>query len=227
MSKTSTTETMTAELDSATTTDTDVDSLIEKSLPPGVDETPASTEDDELPPEPGASASDEEDRPPLRTRRWFRWAAVGTVAALVLVALSCAGVLGWKLKQARDIDSAANQARDAASQYAVTLTSVNSTDLDQNFAAVLNGATGEFKDMYTRSSAQLKQLLVDNKATAHGTVVDTGIKSASTTRVEVLLFIDQTITNTVSPDPRIDRSRVVMTMELVNGRWLAAKVDLP
>ncbi|MGP3708901.1 hypothetical protein [Gordonia paraffinivorans] len=42
-----------------------------------------------------------------------------------------------------------------------------------------------------------------------------------------MLFVDQSITNTASPEPRVDRSRVVMTMEKVDGRWLASKVDLP
>ncbi|MGV9747936.1 hypothetical protein ACWDTG_23950 [Rhodococcus zopfii] len=114
-----------------------------------------------------------------------------------------------------------------ARQYAVVLTSVSSDDLDANFDAVLDGATGQFKDMYAQSSEQLRQLLVDNKATAEGVVIETGVKSATTTKVEVLLFVDQTVTNTVSPEPRLDRSRVVMTMELVDGRGLASDVVLP
>jgi Mce-associated membrane protein len=57
-------------------------------------------------------------------------------------------------------------------------------------------------------------------------VVDSAIKSATKTRVEVLLFVDQSVTNTVNPQPRIDRSRVAITMELVDNRWLASKVDL-
>jgi Mce-associated membrane protein len=68
--------------------------------------------------------------------------------------------------------------------------------------------------------------LIDNKATAHGVVVDSAIQSESTDRVVVLLFIDQTVTNTAAPDPRIDRSRIKMTMEKVDGRWRASKVQL-
>jgi Mce-associated membrane protein len=104
---------------------------------------------------------------------------------------------------------------------------VDSGTLDRDFAAVLDGSTGEFHDMYTRSSGQLRQLLLDNKATGKGTVLDAAVKSATETKVEVLLFIDQTVTNTASADPRVDRSRVLMTMELVDGRWLASRVYLP
>jgi Mce-associated membrane protein len=91
---------------------------------------------------------------------------------------------------------------------------------------VLDGATGEFKDMYSQSSAQLRQLLIDNKAVSHGTVVDAAIKSATKDKVEVLIFVDQSISNSLNPEPRIDRSRVGMTMERIDGRWLASKVDI-
>ena len=106
------------------------------------------------------------------------------------------------------------------------LTSIDSNNVDQNFRQVLDGATGEFKDMYTQSSVQLRQLLIDNKATAHGVVVDSAIQSESTNKVVVLVFIDQTVTNTQAPDPRIDRSRIKITMEKIDGRWRASKVQL-
>lgn len=109
----------------------------------------------------------------------------------------------------------------------MTLTSIDSGSIDQNFTDVLGGATGEFKDMYSRSSSQLKQMLVDNKATSKGVVIDAGVKSATADRVVVMLFVDQSITNSASPEPRVDRSRVLMTMDKVDGRWLASKVDLP
>ncbi|GAB4994054.1 hypothetical protein MAHJHV58_39810 [Mycobacterium avium subsp. hominissuis] len=92
---------------------------------------------------------------------------------------------------------------------------------------MLGGATGEFKDTYTKASVQLRQLLIDNKATAHGTVVDSAIQSQSRNRVVVLLMVDQTVSNTVRPDGRVDRSRMKITMENVGGRWLASKVELP
>jgi Mce-associated membrane protein len=57
-------------------------------------------------------------------------------------------------------------------------------------------------------------------------VVDSAIQTQSEKRVVVLLFIDQTVTNMAVPDPRIDRSRIKVTMENVDGRWRASKVQL-
>lgn len=163
----------------------------------------------------------------FRFGRMARRAALPAVAVLAIAASVLAAILGWKLQEHNDTDAAAQAGLAAARTYAVTLTSVDSNNLDRDFTAVLDGSTGEFKDMYTRSSGQLRQLLLENKAIGKGTVVDAAVKSASETKVEVLLFIDQTVTNTTSPDPRIDRSRVEMTLELVNGRWLASRVYLP
>jgi len=149
------------------------------------------------------------------------------LAVLVAGLVAVVAVLGWQVKQHSDIEAAGRAAKEAAENYAIALTSIDSQNLDEDFAAVLDGATGEFKDMYGQSSAQLKQLLIDNNATGEGTVIDSAIKSASEDRAEILLFVDQTVTNSAAPEPRIDRSRVLMTMEKVDGRWLAAQVDLP
>ncbi|MGW4365843.1 hypothetical protein ACWEKT_09370 [Nocardia takedensis] len=157
----------------------------------------------------------------------WRKVRVPLLIVVAVAALIAAGILGWQVKRDNDTDAAAAAGLAAARTYAVTLTSVDSGNLDRDFTAVLDGATGDFKDMYTRSSGQLRQLLLDNKATGKGTVLEAAVKSATTTRVEVLLFIDQTVTNTAAADPRVDHSRVLMTMELVDGRWLAAEVAIP
>lgn len=160
---------------------------------------------------------------PPRRRRALLAAVIGIVVALA----SVSGVLGWLLWQSHQVDVAGQQARDAAVSYAQVLTSIDSGRVDENFDQVLAGATGEFKDMYSESSVQLRQLLIDNKATAHGVVVESAVQSAATDKVVVLLFVDQSVSNASVPDPRLDRSRIKMTMEKIDGQWRAAKVELP
>ncbi len=161
------------------------------------------------------------------TRR--RWPLVRRVllGALMVALLGGSGFLGWHAWQQHQVDVASREGQAAAVRYAQVLTSIDSNNVDQNFSDVLNGATGEFKDMYSQSSAQLRQLLLDNKATARGVVIDSAVKSATPEKVVVLMFVDQTVANKAAPDPRIDRSRVKMTMEKVDGSWRASKVELP
>ena len=157
-------------------------------------------------------------------RRTVRRLAAAALAAGLLAAL---GVLGWQVLSEQRLNRAAAEAQRTAVDYAQVLTSIDSDNVDENFRQVLDGATGEFKDMYSASSGELRQLLIDNKATARGVVIDSAVQSISTDRAVVLLFVDQSVSNTKLPDPRIDRSRMKMTLEKVDGRWRASKVELP
>ncbi|GAT10466.1 DUF3329 domain-containing protein [Mycolicibacterium novocastrense] len=160
-------------------------------------------------------------------RNWRRPVLRGALILAFVVLLGATGFLGWQLWQERQIAQAGEQAQAAAVTYAQVLTSIDSAKVDENFDAVLDGATGEFKDMYSQSSSQLRQLLIDNKASAHGVVLESAVQSATKDKAVVLLFVDQSVTNTNVPDPRIDRSRIKMTMENIDGRWRASKVELP
>jgi Mce-associated membrane protein len=166
------------------------------------------------------------DAPPPARMRWLRYTFTAVAILIFVAALGSSGYFGWQYKQHKDIDSAARAALSSAERFAVTLTSIDTNSVDQNFTHVVEGSTGEFKDMYSQSASQLRQVLIDNKAMSKGTIIDSAVKSGSKTKVDVVLFVDQWITNVASPQPRLDRSRVAMTMELIDGRWLASKVEL-
>jgi Mce-associated membrane protein len=156
-------------------------------------------------------------------RASIRWAAGAVFIAFVAVA----GYEGWLLFQQHQNDVAGGQALAAARKYAVTLTSTDPNAIDQNFTDILSGATGDFKDTYTKASSRLRKMLIDNKVATQGTVIDSAVKSATTNKVEILLFVRQSVTNSASPEPRTDITAVTMTMEKVGDRWLASKVILP
>lgn len=160
--------------------------------------------------------------------RRIRQAAVRWGAALVVAAIAgVAGYEGWLLFQHHREDIAATQAQAAAQKYAVTLTSTDPNAIDQNFADIIDGATGDFKDTYTKASSRLRKMLLDNKVATQSTVIDSAVKSAGPNSVDVLLIVRQSVTNSQSPDARIDLVAVTMTMEKIGDRWLASRVDLP
>lgn len=159
---------------------------------------------------------------PVRSHR----AATVLAVAILAVALAYSGYTGWRLHQVDARAAAGQAALAAAKDYAVTLTTLDTADIDGNYARTLDGATGQFKEAYSLGAKQLRQILIDNKASGKGIVIDAAVKSAAKNRVEVLLFVDQSITNAVRSEPRIDRNRIQMTMELVDNRWLAGQVEL-
>ena len=149
-----------------------------------------------------------------------------TVAAVLVVALAAAVAFGALLARKAATDRSGAEALATAKAYAITVTSYDYQNLDRNFADVLDGATGEFKDQYSGASQTLRQLIANAKATAKGTVLGAGISSASTDQVVVVVFVDQLITNAATAQPRIDRNRVEMTLATHDGRWLVSKLEL-
>lgn len=148
-----------------------------------------------------------------------RWLAIATLVAAV-------GGGGWLAVRHYETHLAGEQALQAAEAYALQLTNIDADDVDRNFAGIADGATGEFSQMHTRSGAKLRQLLIDNKATARGHVAEAVIKSADRSHAVVLLLVNQAVRNADNPEPVMDRSRIRMTMDKVDGRWLASKVEL-
>jgi Mce-associated membrane protein len=180
-------------------------------------------------PETKASEPEAKAAEPAKTGRFpLRLSALATiaVAAVLVLAVAAAVTFGVLLQQRAATDRAGAQALATAKAYAVTVTSYDYQNLDRNFADVLDGATGEFKDQYSGASQTLRQLIANAKATAKGTVLGAGISSASPDQVQVVVFVDQSISNAATTQPRIDRNRVLMTLTPHDGRWLVGKLEL-
>lgn len=159
---------------------------------------------------------------PLRLSRLTALA----VAAALVVAVAAAATFGVLLQRKLATDRAAAEALATAKAYAVTVTSYDYQNLDRNFADVLDGATGEFKDQYAGASQTLRQLIAGAKATSKGTVLAAGVSSVNPDQVEVVVFVDQSITNAAVSQPRIDRNRMIMTLTSHDGRWLVSNLEL-
>lgn len=151
---------------------------------------------------------------------------IGIAIGLVVVAVVAAVVLSVLLYRRAATERAGNEALATARAYAVTVTTYDFQNLDRDFANVLDGATGDFKDQYAGASQTLRPLIVQAKATGRGTVLDAAIKSVSTDQVEVLLFTDVQITGGDGAPPRTERDRMSMTMTRVDDRWLVSKMEV-
>ncbi|EIU52277.1 hypothetical protein [Mycobacteroides abscessus] len=165
---------------------------------------------------------DEEENPKrIRGRHWALTAAA--IVAIAIVAL--AAIIGRLYEEQRIEEQSSREALAAAQEFANVMINVDSAKLDESSNKTLERSTGDFKQKYSESSTTLRQVMIENKAKATGVVVDSAVKSAAPDKVEVLLFIDQAVSNVAIPDARMDRSRVQITMQK-DGRWLASDVEL-
>lgn len=147
------------------------------------------------------------------------------VGGLVL-SLGLAGWFGWQVRADNRLDDARRQAVATAQTYAVNLTTYDHAQLEADFARVLENSTGAFRVEYTAASESLRELIARFQATATGKVLSTAVVSVETDRAELLLFVDQTVNNTNTEQPRIDRTRMRMGLEKQDGRWLISSLDL-
>ena len=141
---------------------------------------------------------------------------IAVVAALLLAALA---VTGLQLREHASAESAAASAKEAARRYATDLSTYDYQRLDQNFAAVTANAHGQFAQQYEQVSASLTELIRQNQAISRGTVLTAATVEADQNRAVIALFVDQEITNKNTPEPRIDRNRMQMTLVHEDDRW--------
>ena len=126
-------------------------------------------------------------------------------------------------------ERARESALQAARERTTTLTSYDHRRLDEDFAAVLETATGEFKAEYEKTTMQLKSAFVQQRAVAVAEVVAAGLEEADVdgegddTAVAVVA-VDQVI-KTAGQPPRTERNRLRMELVRPDGTWLVTRVQ--
>ena len=163
---------------------------------------------------------------------WYALGAAGLVIAL-LVAL----VVVLLVKRSDDSDTIAKYKRVdaarasvlvAARRYAIDFTTYDYRNLDAGFARTEAELTGTFKSQYTATAKALKATIQKYQAVATATLQQIGVTSVTKTDAVVMAFVDQTITNTTSTTPMVERDRIRMTLHRKgSGPWLISDLQLP
>jgi Mce-associated membrane protein len=170
----------------------------------------------------------EESSPPSRRR--FKLAIVLT-AALAAIVLAALGFSLYRVVSQNDQSALRNSALKAADQYGVYLSSYHYSDLDGPTAPwtlVEKSSTPSFRTDFDKTKSSLSTLVRDYHATATGKVVASGVSSVTSSRAVVLLFIDQTVTNSAQkPGSQTQPLRVELVLARSHGRWLIDKLDVP
>jgi len=148
------------------------------------------------------------------------------LAVVIVVLLALSGFLGWTFLERRQADSARAAAVDAGTKYATDLASYDFTNLAGNFTTVTANSTEKFAQQYKQVSDNLTQLIVQMKATSKGSVTQLGVVESDADSAVLVLFLDQAITNTNSPQPRVDRNRMRLSLLKSGDRWLIDDVQL-
>jgi len=190
----------------------------------------ADVENDEAPASVAAVGSDAEggdySEPTRRLRpRLLRIFVYDILPGLALLLAAAAGYLKWVDATVRDAEVARTQSVQAAVDSTVAMLTYRPDNVTQNLAAALDRMTGGFRESYSSLTHDVvipgaKQ----RQISAAATVPAAASVSATPTHAVVLLYVNQA--TTIGNDPPTDSaSRVKVTLEKVNDRWLISQFD--
>ncbi|WBB69947.1 hypothetical protein [Micromonospora sp. WMMD812] len=156
-----------------------------------------------------------------------RRALVALLVVLLAAALAGAGVYGHRWYVDRATEQARQGALAAAKQASVNFVSVSAASVDRDLQRITAGATGDFKDEFTRGQAQVRTAVVENKVDSQGTVLRAGLVSGDRHRAVVLVAVDATVKNVKAPDGRPSHYRIQLDLvrDRDSGAWLVTKLQ--
>jgi Mce-associated membrane protein len=154
-----------------------------------------------------------------------------TVLVVILLLAAATGYLGLRAvtlsRQATTLATERSEALSDAARYAVALTSYDYRDLDAAFTAVTNDSTPAFGKQYRATSqGRAPRLRVDHSVST-GTVVAVGIQDETLHKTtDVLVLVNQSVTNTSTPRAQVQRSELRITLTRSGDRWLISDLEL-
>jgi Mce-associated membrane protein len=184
------------------------------------------------PPDDRSEPAAEPSHPPetaVRPRRRLVRPSLGTALLVVVMCAALAGavVFGSRWYGDRTLDRAHQQALAAAKQATVNFVSVSASSVDRDLQRIVDGATGDFQDEFTRGRPQVRATIVENKVESRGTVLRAALVSGGRNAAVVLVAIDATVRNSKSPEGRAShyRIQVAVAHDAGTGRWLVSRLQ--
>lgn len=149
-----------------------------------------------------------------------------TGAAATLVFLVAGGAFAYTTVEVRADDAvatAAREAQDAARDAVPAMLSYDYESIDSTFPAAAQSLTGAFRDEFTSlgTTVIIPAAQKDSIVTS-AQVVESSVVTADTDSVTLLMFLNQNTTSATQNAPRLDGSRVRVTLSDVDGRWLVS-----
>ena len=158
----------------------------------------------------------------------WKWGLIMGAFVALLVVVGASAVAGFLVYQNRSDDDAkrsADAAKDAACAFARTATTYDYDKWDTYQKALDDGSTGDLKTQFHDSLPTLQSAIAAQQSHSRATDAQCFLKTADQNRAEVATIVTQAMTSTVQPTEKSNQTSILFTMEFVDGRWLAAKMD--
>ena len=147
--------------------------------------------------------------------------------AIAILALVLAGVAGAAWADLYAADRARGEVRSAATDLVLRLTTFEGAEIEEWLEAAKARATGAYAEQLTALfNQELRDALREREVISRGDVEQLFIQDIQGDQAMVFALVRQTIANSSTPDPVEDELRMDITMQRVDGRWLASDVAI-
>lgn len=168
----------------------------------------------------GTAAPNPQERPRRLT------AAVLALLVTTLAMAVAAGLVWYQARQHDATEKARRAGLESSRDAARLLFSYDYRTLTKDFEAGKAITTGAFRKQYADTTTRLvTPVATEKKAVVKAEVVTAGVVRATPDLVVTIVYVNQVTTSSLTTGPKVDLSRVRMTLQRVNGRWLVSKVD--
>jgi Mce-associated membrane protein len=164
---------------------------------------------------------------PSAARPASAWRSPPVLALLLTTVLMAvaAGFVWYQVHQKDATESARKAGLETSRDAARVLFSYDYRTLDKDFSAGKAITTGAFQKSYGDTTSKVvAPVAKDKKAVVKAEVVAAGVVRATPSTVVTVVFVNQVTTSSLATAPKVDLSRVRMTLKHVGGRWLVSDV---
>jgi Mce-associated membrane protein len=175
--------------------------------------------------EPSDSAGDAHGAPPDRATWWRRVLLIGLAIALV-AGIAFAAIQGQDWCENRHYASERKDALSTARKVAVTVSTSDYQRIDEDLAAILKLATGNFASTVRTNQASQAELVKTYKVQSTAKVDEIGVVSQDDDKVVVAVAVSSLIKNSRNRAGQEQWYRMVIDVEQQkNDKWLASNVE--
>jgi Mce-associated membrane protein len=184
----------------------------------------AAVEDEATEAEATEDDADEGDVAPAKRRMsHLRLAAIA--GAVIIVALAATvGWLGFRSYQSHQAEEQRQQFLQIGRQCALNLTTIDWQHADGDVQRVLDSATGQFYDQFSKRKQPFIDVLKKAQSKSVGTITEAGMESESDDKAQVLVAVSIKTTNLGVDDPAPRQWRMRITVEKTGGETKISNV---